>query len=79
MTTLKQKIEMMNSFKNMSAETQEKLIKAKQNAEKIQHRVNILEGKQDEHKMLMAKAHLVFEDYKKALNTLKDVLPKKQR
>lgn len=35
MTTLKQKIEMMNSFKNMSIETEEKLNKSKENAEKI--------------------------------------------
>ena len=29
--------------------------------------------------MIMTKAHLVFEDYKKVLNTLKDSLPKEER
>jgi hypothetical protein len=27
----------------------------------------------------LAKAHLIFEDYKKAFNVLKDVLPKKEK
>ena len=79
MTTLKQKIEMMSNFKNMGKETEEKLQKSKEATEKIKYRTTILEGKEDEHKILMAKAHLIFEDYKKALNTLKDTLPKKER
>ena len=29
--------------------------------------------------MSLAKAHLVFEEYKKAFNVLKDTLPKKER
>lgn len=29
--------------------------------------------------MIMTKAHLVFEDYKKVLNTLKDTLPREER
>ena len=33
--------------------------------------------KEEEHKISMAKAHLVFEDYKKAFNVLKVQLPQK--
>jgi hypothetical protein len=35
--------------------------------------------KEDEHKLSLAKAHLVFEDYKKAFNTLKVSLPQKEK
>lgn len=79
MTTLKQKIEMMDNFKNMRVETEEKLKKSKEVEEKIGLRLGKLEKKEEEHKLSLAKAHLVFEDYKKAFNVLKDTLPKKER
>jgi hypothetical protein len=44
---------------------------------KLAARLKKIEAKEEDHKILLAKAHLVFEDYKKALNFLKDVLPKK--
>jgi hypothetical protein len=79
MTTLKQKIEMMDNFKNMRVETEEKLKKSHEVEEKIGLRLQKLERKEEEHKISLAKAHLVFEDYKKAFNVLKDTLPKKER
>ena len=79
MTTLKQKIEMMDNFKGMKAETLQKIESAKSQEEKIAGRLKKITDKEDEHKILLAKAHLVFEDYKKALNTLKNVLPKKEK
>lgn len=79
MTTLKQKIEMMDSFKNMRVETEEKLKKSKETDEKITVRLQKLEKKEEEHKLSLAKAHLIFEDYKKAFNVLKDTLPKKEK
>lgn len=47
--------------------------------EKIGLRLQKLEKKEEEHKISLAKAHLIFEDYKKAFNVLKDTLPKKER
>lgn len=79
MTTLKQKIEMMDNFKNMRVETEEKLKKSHEVEEKIALRLAKLEKKEEEHKLSLAKAHLIFEDYKKAFNTLKDTLPKRER
>lgn len=69
----------MDNFKNMRAETEIKLKNSLEVEEKLEKRTKKLEGKEEEHKMTLAKAHLVFEDYKKALNVLKEVLPKKER
>ena len=79
MTTLRQKIEMMDNFKNMRGETEEKLKNAKVVEEKVDARLAKLEKKEEEHKLSLAKAHLVFEDYKKAFNVLKETLPKRER
>lgn len=79
MTTLKQKIEMMDNFKNMRVETEEKLKKSKETDEKITLRLQKLEKKEEEHKLSLARAHLVFEDYKRAFNVLKDTLPKREK
>lgn len=79
MTTLKQKIEMMDNFKNMRVETEEKLKKSKETDEKISLRLQKLEKKEEEHKLSLARAHLIFEDYKKAFNVLKDTLPKREK
>lgn len=79
MTTLKQKIEMMNTFKNMREDTEEKLKKAQELDEKLSKRLGQLAVKEDEHKLSLAKAHLVFEDYKKAFNVLKVTLPQKEK
>lgn len=68
---------MMNSFKNMRQETEIKLKNAKELDEKLSTKLGKLAGKEDEHKISLAKAHLVFEDYKKAFNTLKVSLPQK--
>lgn len=68
---------MMNSFKNMRQETEIKLKNAKELDEKLSTKLSKLAGKEDEHKISLAKAHLVFEDYKKAFNTLKVSLPQK--
>ena len=45
MTTLKQKIEMMDNFKNMRVDTEEKLKNSKENDEKIGLRLQKLEKK----------------------------------
>lgn len=79
MTTLKQKIEMMNTFKNMREETEQKLKKAKDLDEKLDKRLGQLAVKEEEHKLSLAKAHLVFEEYKKAFNVLKVTLPQKEK
>ena len=47
--------------------------------EKLGKRLKVLNEKEEEHKISMAKAHLVFEDYKKAFNVLKVQLPQKQK
>ena len=79
MTTLKQKIEMMASFKTMREETEEKLKKSKEVDEKVSKQVKKLAVKEEDHKMSLARAHLTFEDYKKAFNVLKVVLPQKEK
>jgi hypothetical protein len=61
MTTLKQKIEMMGTFKNMREETQEKIKKSREIEEKVARQLKKLGVKEDEHKISLAKAHLVFE------------------
>lgn len=67
MTTLKQKIDMMNNFKTMGAETKEKIEKAEEQGKKIQPRLEILNKKEEEHKIQLARAHLIMEDYKKSI------------
>jgi hypothetical protein len=47
MTTLKQKIEMMDNFKNMRVETEEKLKKSHEVEEKIALRLQKLEKKEE--------------------------------
>ena len=47
--------------------------------EKLVKRIKVLNDKEDEHKMSLAKAHLTFEEYKKAFNVLKVVLPQKEK
>lgn len=42
MTTMKQKIEMMNNFKSIGSETQAKIDKAKEDQEKIKTRLGVL-------------------------------------
>ena len=79
MTTLKQKIEMMTSFKSMREETETKLKSGKELEEKVDSRLKIVNDKEEEHKLSLAKAHLIFEDYKKVFNVLKEVLPKKEK
>lgn len=61
MTTLKQKIEMMDSFKNMREDTEGKLKKANELEEKIDKRLKKINVREEEHKISLAKAHLVFE------------------
>ena len=39
----------------------------------------MVNDKEEEHKISLAKAHLVFEDYKKAFNVLKVQLPQKEK
>lgn len=79
MTTLKQKIEMMANFKNMRIQTEAKLATAKEVDAKLAAKLAVINAKEQEHKISLARAHLVFEDYKKAFNVLKDTLPKKER
>ena len=79
MTTMKQKIEMMTNFKSIGSETNEKIKKAEDQQEKIGGRLKILEKKEEEHKILLAKAHLVMEDYKKAIIKINEILPKKEK
>lgn len=59
MTTLKQKIEMMSNFKTMTADTKEKMEKSEVQGEKISSRLAILDKKEEEHGLVLAKAHLV--------------------
>ena len=47
--------------------------------EKLDKRLKVLNDKEEEHKISLAKAHLVFEEYKKAFNTLKVTLPQKEK
>lgn len=70
---------MMGSFKNMREETQEKLKKSKEIDEKVARQLKKLGVKEEEHKMSLAKAHLVFEQYKKAFNVLKNTLPQREK
>ena len=79
MTTLKQKIEMMSSFKSMREETEKKMKSGKQLEEKLEKRLKVINDKEEEHKISLAKAHLVFEEYKKAFNVLKVQLPQKEK
>jgi hypothetical protein len=79
MTTLKQKIEMMDNFKNMRIETEGKLTTAREVDGKLTGKLAVINAKEEEHKLSLARAHLVFEDYKKAFNVLKETLPKKER
>ena len=74
MTTLKQKIEMMNNFKTMGAETKQKIEKAEGQDSKIQPRLEVLSKKEEEHKIQLARAHLMMEDYKKAIMKINGLL-----
>lgn len=69
----------MNTFKSMREETEEKLKKAKELDEKLSKRLGQLAVKEEEHKLSLAKAHIVFEEYKKAFNVLKVTLPQKEK
>jgi hypothetical protein len=60
MTTLKQKIEMMSSFKSMREETEKKMKSGQELEEKLEKRLKIINDKEEEHKLSLAKAHLVF-------------------
>jgi chromosome segregation ATPase len=79
MTTLKQKIDMMGNFRNMRVETEDKLAKSREVEEKLGSKLKRIEEKEEEHKISLARAHLIFEEYKKAFNVLKETLPKKER
>ena len=76
---MKQKIEMMTNFKSIGSETTEKIAKAEEQKQKIASRLEILESKEEQHKMLLAKAHLVMEEYKRAIIKINEVLPKKEK
>ena len=67
MSTLKQKVEMIEELKNHGSEYGEKLTKAQEDEIKIVERVKILEDKEEEHKLAVTKAHLVIEDYKNCI------------
>lgn len=67
MTSLKQKIDMIENYKKLGAETKAKLEKSTADGEKIEKRLQVLEVKDEEHKLAITKAHLVIEDYKKAI------------
>lgn len=67
MTTLKQKLELMNNFKTMGAETKAKIEQSQEKERKILPRLEIVSKKEDEHKIQIARVHLVMEDYKKSI------------
>lgn len=71
MTSLKQKIDMIENYKKLGAETKTKLEKSKVDGEKIDKRLKVLDDKDEEHKMAITKAHLVIDDYKKAMFAVK--------
>lgn len=70
MTSLKQKIDMIENYKHLGDETKNKLEQSKVNAVKIEDRLKILEGKVDEHNLAITKAHLVIEEYKKVMTSV---------
>lgn len=79
MTSLKQKIEMIENYKTLGDETRVKLEASKVNAVKIEERLKTLEGKVDEHNLAITKAHLVIEEYKKAMNSIHEIWDKSQK
>ena len=79
MTTLKQKIEMMNNFKKIGEETKEKLTNAEALKEKIDTRLNILNEKQNENNLIVARAHLVLDEYRKSIVKINDLLSKNEK
>lgn len=70
---------MMSSFKSMREQTEKKMKSGQELEEKLDKRLKVLNDKEEEHKISLAKAHLVFEDYKKAFNVLKVQLPQKEK
>ena len=58
---------MIENYKKLGAETKEKLEKSNIANEKIQKRLKVLDAKDEEHKFAITKAHLVIDDYKKAM------------
>ena len=69
----------MNSFRSMREETENKMKNGKELDEKLEKRLKVVNDKEEEHKLSLAKAHLIFEDYKKAFNVLKVTLPQKEK
>ena len=67
MSTLKQKIEMIESLKNHGAGASDKLEKAGTDSQKIDARLKVFSEKEEEHKMAITKAHLLIEDYKASI------------
>lgn len=61
MTSLKQKVEMIESYKKLGDETKGKLEISRENAVKIEERLKILDGKIEEHNLAITKAHLVID------------------
>lgn len=47
--------------------------------QKLEKKLKVVNDKEEEHKLSLAKAHLIFEDYKKAFNVLKVQLPAKEK
>lgn len=67
MASLKQKIEVIENYKVIGAETKKKLEKSIEQEGKIAKKLGILEGKEEEHKIALTKAHLVIDQYKKVM------------
>lgn len=70
MTSLKQKIEMIENYKRLGDETKVKFEQSKINSAKIEGRLKTLEGKVEEHNLAITKAHLVIEEYKAVMGTV---------
>lgn len=79
MTTLKQKIEMMSNFKKMGEETKDKLNNAEAMSKKVEARLAILEAKENENKIVVTRAHLILEEYKKSINRINELLGKHEK
>jgi mevalonate kinase len=69
----------MHSFRSMREETEIKMKSGKELEEKLEKRLKVLNDTDEEYKLSLAKAHLVFEEYKKVFDVLKVTLPQKEK
>lgn len=69
----------MNNFKKIGEETKEKLVNAEEMKVKIDARLNILNEKQNENNLVVARAHLVLEEYRKAIVKINELLSKHEK